>query len=113
MRGDNGITVTAISETCESPRALFGASFEQAFPARHRTLRVRTRRAPQISHHRQRVKLSIGSFKHSSNPLCKAQKCGQADFSLLAKRVLMVTTTRSAIPTKEIYQEGGAPSAII
>src|ERR1700736_3504354 len=37
----------------------------------------------------------------------------QAVFSFLAKRVFIVTTTRRAIPTKEIYQEGGAPSAII
>jgi len=37
----------------------------------------------------------------------------QADLSLFDKRVLIVTTTRRAIPTKEIYHEGGAPKAII
>src|SRR5258708_27345655 len=48
------------------------------------------------------------------NPYCLArEKRYQVDFSLFAKRVLIVTTTRRAIPTKEIYQEGGAPSAII
>src|SRR5258707_1591317 len=48
------------------------------------------------------------------NPYCLArEKRYQVDFSLFAKRVLIVTTTRRAIPTKEIYHEGGAPSAII
>src|SRR5258708_28235137 len=48
------------------------------------------------------------------NPYCLArEKRYQVDFSLFAKRVFIVTTTRRAIPTKEIYQEGGAPSAII
>src|SRR6516225_12297013 len=45
--------------------------------------------------------------------LSAEQRKLSGSFSLFARRVLMVTTTRRAIPTKEMYQEGGAPSAII
>src|ERR1700739_1744838 len=45
--------------------------------------------------------------------ICTARENYQAAFSLFARRVLIVTITRRAIPTKAIYQEGGAPSAII
>jgi hypothetical protein len=37
----------------------------------------------------------------------------QIDLNRLDKIVLMVTTTRSAIPTNDTYQDGGAPNAII
>src|SRR6516164_11546353 len=37
----------------------------------------------------------------------------QLDLSFLTKSVLRVTTIRRAIPTKETYQEGGAPNATI
>src|SRR3981081_2954855 len=59
---------------------------------------------------------SVVSFVFSIcfNPYCLArEKRYQVDFSLFSKRVLIVTTTRRAIPTKEIYHEGGAPRAII
>src|SRR5246127_1269789 len=45
--------------------------------------------------------------------ICTAEKNYQAALSLFARRVLIVTIKRRAIPTKAIYQEGGAPSAII
>src|ERR1700756_1744099 len=61
-----------------------------------------------------RVTRSI-CFRHkiqSVGYLHSRENC-QAVFSLFARRVLIVTTTRRAIPTNEMYQEGGAPSAII
>src|SRR4029077_11087999 len=55
---------------------------------------------------------SVFAIKLSPYVVCTAENC-QANFSRFARRVLTVTTTRRAIPTNEMYQEGGAPSAII
>src|SRR5260370_9932670 len=56
---------------------------------------------------------SVFVIKFGLYVVCTAENNYQAAFSLFARRVLIVTITRRAIPTKAIYQEGGAPSAII
>src|SRR5262245_38660850 len=52
--------------------------------------------------------ITVGPLAH----LVDTENC-HAAYSVLARRVLIVTTRRRAIPTNEMYQEGGAPSAII
>src|SRR5215469_10490505 len=56
---------------------------------------------------------SVFVIKFGLYVICTAEKNCQAAFNLFARRVLIVTITRRAIPTKATYQEGGAPSAII
>src|ERR1700745_109760 len=61
-----------------------------------------------------RVTRSI-CFRHKIQSLgyVHSRKNCQAAFSLFARRVLIVTTTRRAIPPNAMNQEGGAPNAIL
>src|SRR5215469_3925442 len=56
---------------------------------------------------------SVFAIKFQSLGCLHGRENSQANFRRFARRVLIVTTTRRAIPTNEMYQEGGAPNAII